>query len=353
MAGFEDFFVAPEGTTGTAREYMGQVGDYNIGQQPGFTVPYTTSAAPAQGFTATETGYTPTFDFSQFTTPTLPSYGYPYTGYQAPTVDLIGPSNPRISGDYPQSQQLGELLRAAGTAPLRGTFMGGLPYGGGGGVGLGAGAGGAVSDQVLGADRKAAGEAAPGGGGLGDILKSLGGVRGLTSIAGGLMGYLANQKAQQQAEDIGNQIKAAYQQAAESTRALAQPYITAGTPQLGMALQGALGPAQMQQYQAQQAQLAQAAARTGGVGAIQTAAAEQQMYQRALQEQQAMALQLLAPGNELLSQAINQELSGTTQGLGTTLQYQTMANEAAAKLFQNLGSFGAQTPQSQTNPGVQ
>jgi hypothetical protein len=119
-----------------------------------------------------------------------------------------------------------------------------------------------------------------------------------------------------------------------------------------MALQGALSPAQMQQYQAQQAQLAQAAARTGGVGAIQTAAAEQAMYQQALQNQQQLALQLLAPGNELMSQAINQELQGTTQGLTTTLQYQTMANEAAAKLFQQLGSIGASSPQSQTNAGV-
>jgi hypothetical protein len=185
------------------------------------------------------------------------------------------------------------------------------------------------------------------------LLGGLGGIKGLLAGAGALTGYAAQQKAQQQAEDIGQQIQKAYQQAGGQYRQLAQPYITAGSPQLAMALQGSLGPAQLQQYQAQQARLAQAAAKSGGVGAIQTSAAEQTMYQNALQNQQSMALQLLAPGNQLLSEAINSELQGTVTGMGTTLKYSEMANQAAAQLFQQLAQMGSYTPQSAINQGVQ
>ena len=342
---FVDYLVAPEGVTGTAQDYMGQVstdqGAYNIGPQQAFT---TTPAASAQGFTPTETGYTPTFDFASMF-PMTPEYGTPPTGYQAPQVNLYGPQTSQlpIFGTSPSFLTAAKPTLVATTPAFGGT----APRAAGG-----------VS-TATGAAPAAPSAAAPGttdqaaqGGGLSDILKSLGGLKGLTSIAGGLMGYLANQRAQQQAEDVGNQIKAAYQNAAQQTQQLAQPYMTAGGPQLSMALQGSLSPAQQQIFQAQQAQLAQNAVRTGGVGAIQTAAAEQAMYQQALQNQQAMALQLLSPGNQLMTTAIQQQLQGTTQGLTTTLQYQNMANEAAAKLFQQLGSIGASTPQSQSNAGV-
>ena len=274
-----------------------------------------------------------------------PEYGTPPTGYQAPQVNLYGPQTSQlpIFGTSPSFLTAAKPTLVATTPAFGGT----APRAAGG-----------VS-TATGAAPAAPSAAAPGttdqaaqGGGLSDILKSLGGLKGLTSIAGGLMGYLANQRAQQQAEDVGNQIKAAYQNAAQQTQQLAQPYMTAGGPQLSMALQGSLSPAQQQIFQAQQAQLAQNAVRTGGVGAIQTAAAEQAMYQQALQNQQAMALQLLSPGNQLMTTAIQQQLQGTTQGLTTTLQYQNMANEAAAKLFQQLGSIGASTPQSQSNAGV-
>ena len=288
---FVDYLVAPEGVTGTAQDYMGQVstdqGAYNIGPQQAFT---TTPAASAQGFTPTETGYTPTFDFASMF-PMTPEYGTPPTGYQAPQVNLYGPQTSQlpIFGTSPSFLTAAKPTLVATTPAFGGT----APRAAGG-----------VS-TATGAAPAAPSAAAPGttdqaaqGGGLSDILKSLGGLKGLTSIAGGLMGYLANQRAQQQAEDVGNQIKAAYQNAAQQTQQLAQPYMTAGGPQLSMALQGSLSPAQQQIFQAQQAQLAQNAVRTGGVGAIQTAAAEQAMYQQALQNQQAMALQLLSPGNQ-------------------------------------------------------
>jgi hypothetical protein len=341
------YYLPPEGTTGSAADYASSFGGVQLPQAPAFDV-QTQSAAPAQTFTPTDTGYTPTFDFSAFQG-ALPSYGMPQQ--QTSLADLpafgatpvaaqidTGTISPALSQAIQRGMNISpiaDILRSYG-APAAATPTSDLYA--------------QPVDTSAGTSQT---QAAPQQGGLSDILKNIGGVKGLTSIAGGLLGYLANQRAQQQAEDVGNQIKAAYQNAAQQTQALAQPYITAGTPQLSMALQGALSPAQLQQYQAQQARLAQAAAKSGGIGAIQTAAAEQSAYQQALQNQQALALQLLAPGNELMSQAINQELQGTTQGLGTTLQYQTMANEAAAKLFQQLGSVGASSPQSQTNPGVQ
>jgi len=356
---FGSFYLPPEGTTGSAADYASSFGGVQLPQAPAFDVT-TTPAAPAQTFAPTDTGYTPTFDFSAFQ-PAAPSYTLFNQGNQAYQA-----ASPAIGADltsaplpYSQYASAGDL---AGTAPSaispalsqaiqRGTDISSISdilraYGGPSGA-IGTSGLYAQPEDTTGTTQQP-----QQGGGLSDILKGLGGVKGLTSIAGGLLGFLANQRAQQQAADVGNQIQQAYQNAAQQTQALAQPYITAGTPQLSMALQGNLGPAQLQQYQAQQARLAQAAAKSGGVGAIQTAAAEQAAYQQALQNQQALALQLLSPGNQLMTAAIQEQLQGTTQGLSTTLQYQTMANEAAAKLFQQLGSVGASTPQSQTNAGV-
>ena len=305
--------------------------------QPSYDTSYLytpTSAQPGGSEFVAPAGYTPTFDFSSFspyqygsgqeTSLSPPGSSASYYGYTPPVTSSFGAAG----GGYvptPISRPLGLDISAA--------------------------TGGAVAPSPTPTSQVTPDQKQQQGG-LGGLLNQLGGLKGLTSAAGGLMGYLANQRAQQQAEDVGNQIKAAYQNAAQQTQQLAQPYMTAGGPQLSMALQGSLSPAQQQIFQAQQAQLAQNAVRTGGVGAIQTAAAEQAMYQQALQNQQAMALQLLSPGNQLMTTAIQQQLQGTTQGLTTTLQYQNMANEAAAKLFQQLGSIGASTPQSQSNAGV-
>jgi hypothetical protein len=190
-------------------------------------------------------------------------------------------------------------------------------------------------------------------GGLQSLLQNVGGLKGLLQLGGGLMGYLNAQKAQDQAKQVGQQIQQMYGKSAADLRQLAQPTYLAGTTQLEQAKQGILSPAQMQAYQAMQAQLAQTAAKTGGVGAIQTAAAEQRAYQQALQADYQTALSLLNVGDPLIESAIQAELQGSTLGLQTTLQYSQQANDAAAKLMMNLASMGAQTPQSQTNPGVQ
>lgn len=156
--------------------------------------------------------------------------------------------------------------------------------------------------------------------------------------AGGLMGYMNQQKAAAQAKAAAAQIQAAYQQAAQQQKDLAQPLIGPGYTQLSQALQGALSPANTQAFQAAQARAAQASARSGGVGAVQTALQEEALRQQLLASQQQQALNLIAPGNAMIQAAINAQLQGTTQSLGTRLQLEQQANQAAMNLYAALGS---------------
>ena len=343
------FYIPP--TVGTAGDYMGNVGGYNIGAQPEPT--FTTPAAPAQSFTPTETGYTPTFDFSQMFQGALPDYGMPAANYQAPQVNSFNPADypafnavPAVGkvrsgqpfqppGEGTVTPQLQSLFQQAGQA---------LP----GVVGQFAGPKGADATSGL---YDSTGQAEQTGG-LSDLLKNFGGLKGLTSALGGLLGYAAQQKAVQQAQEVGQQIKDMYAKSAADTRALAQPLYTAGTTQFTQAQQGILSAAQQQAIQAQRAQLAQAAEKTGGVGAIQTAAAEQRFYEQALSNDITNALAVLGAADPMMTSAIQQELQGSVQGLTTTLQYTQQANAAAANLYKQLAGMGASTPQSATNPGV-
>ena len=336
-----DFF---EDLTGSAGGFMGNVGGYNIGAQPEPT--FTTPAAPAQTFSATETGYTPTFDFSYFqpsqadlpaqgATPAIAFAGSPGGGFSIPSPDFASVSAPTRAAP---SQSLQSLFQQAGQ-PLPGV------------VGQFAGPKGADATGGL-YDTSGQADQQPAAGGLSDLLKNFGGLKGLTSALGGLLGYAAQQKAVQQAQEVGQQIKDMYAKSAADTRALAQPIYSAGTTQFAQAQQGILSAAQQQALQAQRAQLAQAAEKTGGVGAIQTAAAEQRSYQQALSNDITNALAMLGAADPMMTSAIQQELQGGVAGLTTTLQYTQQANEAAANLYKQLAGMGASTPQSATNPGV-
>ena len=346
-----DFF---EDLTGSAGGFMGNVGGYNIGAQPEPT--FTTSAAPAQSFTPTETGYTPTFDFSQMFQGALPSYGMPAAGYQAPeiqyTADPTFYNYKTFSGadQVPKNIFAGPTSQPALTPQLQSLFQqAGQPLPGV--VGQFAGPKGADATSGL-YDASGQADQQPAAGGLSDLLKNFGGLKGLTSALGGLLGYAAQQKAVQQAQEVGQQIKDMYAKSAADTRALAQPLYTAGTTQFTQAQQGILSAAQQQAIQAQRAQLAQSAEKTGGVGAIQTAAAEQRFYEQALASDITNALAVLGAADPMMTSAIQQELQGGIQGLTTTLQYTQQANDAAANLYKQLAGMGASTPQSATNPGV-
>jgi hypothetical protein len=156
--------------------------------------------------------------------------------------------------------------------------------------------------------------------------------------AGGLMGYLNQQKAAGQAKNAAAQIQAAYAAAAQQQKDLAAPLIGPGYTQLSQALQGSLSPANQQAMQAAQARVAQASARSGGVGAVQSSIQEEAFRQQLLSQQQQQALALLAPGNAMIQAAINAQLQGTTHGLSTRLGLEQQANNAAMGLYAALGS---------------
>ena len=158
-------------------------------------------------------------------------------------------------------------------------------------------------------------------------------------LGGALMGQRQAAAARKEGAAAADALRAAYEKSAADVRALAQPLTTAGAAALGQAQQGVLDPARLQQLEAARAQLAQQAARTGGVGAIQSAEAMNRARMAALQAQQTAALQLLGPGNQLMSQAIARQLQGTTTAIGTRLQLEQQANQAMANLYGQLGRF--------------
>ena len=335
-----DFF---EDLTGSAGGFMGNVGGYNIGAQPEPT--FTTSAAPAQSFTPTETGYTPTFDFSSFLG-ALPNYGMPAAGYQAPqiqyTADPTFYNYKTFSGadQVPQNIVAGPVSQRSASPQLQSLFQQAAqplpsvfdqfagPQGADATSGLYDTSGISGAPTAPQQDKAGFFQSLLGKGfSAGDALKlALG-------IGGGILGYNNQQKAASDTAAAEAEYKAAAQNAASQYQTLAQPYLTAGGSQLSMALQGSLAPAQMQQFQAAQAQLAQGAERTGGVGAIQSTAALQNIYQQALQNQQNMAIQLLGPGNTLASNAIATELQGTQGGLKLGLDLATQANQASMNMY--------------------
>lgn len=154
---------------------------------------------------------------------------------------------------------------------------------------------------------------------------------------GGLLAYASQQRAAAQAKQAADQIKAAYAQAAQQQKELAQPLIGPGYTQLSQALQGAMSPATLQAYQAAQARAAQASARSGGVGAVQTALQEEALRQQLLANQQAQALSLIAPGNTLIQSAIQNQINATTQSLQTGINIQQAANQSANQMYAALG----------------
>ena len=343
-----DAFNFDPSLTGSAGEFGGQVGGYNIGAQPEPT--FTTPATPAQSFAPTETGYTPTFDFSSFM-PELPTYTT--FGPSGQAQRLSDPLNVPVSNLTQSNVPIGTFAGpgAGGfradlySAPIGPQNITGAPLA----AGIGRGAEQIIpapTDEAAAPQQDKAGffQSLLGKGfSAGDALKlALG-------IGGGIMGMSAQKKAADEAAAAEAEYKAAAQNAASQYQTLAQPYLTAGGSQLSMALQGSLAPAQMQQFQAAQAQLAQGAERTGGVGAIQSTAALQNIYQQALQNQQNMAIQLLGPGNQLASNAISTELQGTQGGLKLGLDLATQANQASMNMYSAIASMiGGQKPSTQT-----
>lgn len=167
-------------------------------------------------------------------------------------------------------------------------------------------------------------------------------LRAALGVGGGIMAYTGAQQGAKQAQDIGRQISDAYKKQAAAYKTQAQPLVTQGNTQLAQALQGTFAPAQQRQFQAAEAQLAQGAERAGGsMGAIQSTEALSRVRQQLLEGQTQTALALLGAGDPIMTSAIQAELNATKEGLTTSLQYTTAANDASAKLMMQLAQMGA------------
>ena len=144
---------------------------------------------------------------------------------------------------------------------------------------------------------------------------------------------LSYMNAQNQGKKAAQQLQGAYNQAAAQEMQLAQPYMQQGGQQLSQALTGALSPAQQQQLAAGQAAAAQQTASSGGVAAAQAGRSVEDLRQRLLSNQQAMALSLLGAGTPMVNAAIQAQLQGTTSGINTQMQLSQQAGQAATGML--------------------
>ena len=171
--------------------------------------------------------------------------------------------------------------------------------------------------------------------GLSDILKL--GVGGI----GALMGRSQQQAAIKQAAAAAQQYKDAAAAASQQYKDLAQPLLGPGYTALSQAQQGALSAANRQAFDVARARAAQASARSGGVGAVQTAMEEGRMYQQMVSTQLQQAMQLIAPGNSLASAAISTTLAGQQGALKLQLDLENQANQAATNMYSALAKMVA------------
>jgi len=171
--------------------------------------------------------------------------------------------------------------------------------------------------------------------GLGDLAKlGIGGI-------GALMGRQQQQQALKQAQALQAQYAANAAAAAQQQKELAAPLLTPGYSALSQANQGRLTATNQQAFQAMQARLAQSQSRSGGVGAVQTAVAEEAARQQALFNQITQAMHLIGPGNTLANQAITTNLMGQQGGLQLGISLSNQANQAAASMYGALAKFAA------------
>ena len=171
--------------------------------------------------------------------------------------------------------------------------------------------------------------------GLSDLLKL--GVGGI----GALMGRSQQQAAIKQAAAAAQQYKDAAAAASQQYKDLAQPLLGPGYTALSQANQGTLSAANRQAFDVARARAAQASARSGGVGAVQTAMEEGRMYQQMVSTQLQQAMQLIAPGNSLASAAISTTLAGQQGALKLQLDLENQANQAATNMYSALAKMVA------------
>lgn len=157
---------------------------------------------------------------------------------------------------------------------------------------------------------------------------------GLGLGAGGLGVY---SKLQQDALAQKNAaaIQQAYSKLSSQEQAQAQPFMTQGALEAGLAEQGQLTAPNQQALEATRAQAAQATAGAGAPAAAQAARMVEDARQRLLSNQLKEGLTLISAGNPMITAAMNAELQSTIQ----PMTYQQQANANANQAMQ--GAFNA------------
>jgi hypothetical protein len=313
--GFQNF-AAPAGTTG----------DFGAGASPqAETAPLTFDqrAAPVESaitsgdFYAGGGGYTPQFspvagDATLPANATPPSYTPPYN----PPFTVASPvATPQTAGASVTPATLDELAYGQGIPPI------------------------SLAPPT--------GETPTGGlFGKGGLLQGISPLQGILGAAGLGFGLYNQAQARRQAQALQDQYNAAAAQQlaqAQAQATMAQPFLTQGALQTGLAAQGALTATNQQAFDAARAQIAQRAAGQGGaVAASQVAANEERMRQQSLSTQMQQGLALFGTGTSEYNTSVaqlNNALSTELQGLNANVNISLMANVAASNFYTNLARF--------------
>jgi len=167
-------------------------------------------------------------------------------------------------------------------------------------------------------------------GGISNYLSDPGNALKLAlGLGAGALGIYNMSNAKKQAADVTAQMN----KLAGEYRTMAQPFLQQGGQQFGLAAQGALTPANQQQFDVARAQLAQAAAKSGSVGSMQATQIAEQLRQQAINSQMTQGLQVLAAGNSQMGQALQTQLGA----LNTNVTLGNQAAQAAQNFFPALG----------------
>lgn len=151
------------------------------------------------------------------------------------------------------------------------------------------------------------------------------------ALGGSGLGLYGQSQARKQAADL----TAALSKISGEQKTMAQPFLTQGGLQYGLATQGAMTPAAQQQFDVSRAQLAQAAARSGSVGAMQATQIGEQLRQNIINNQLTQAMQILGQGNTQFNAGLQTDIAA----LNARNVLGQQASTAMMNMYSALGKF--------------
>lgn len=298
--------------------------DFSFTQFP-MSIDYSAATPPAELTQVPETAYqAPSYGFYDYQTPEAPQF------QPSATPDFYGSS---YYGDFPAvgAVELAAPVRPAG-APIAAPAFVREP-------------GRAMTDEERamvraypdeliptdeeGRPLQAEGEK-PAGKGLFDKLTS-DPLKLALALGGAGLGFYGQSQAKKQADAL----TAALSKISGEQKAMAQPFLTQGGLQYGLATQGAMTPAAQQQFDVARAQLAQAAARSGSVGAMQATQIGEQLRQNIINNQLTQAMQILQQGNTQFNTGLQTDIAA----LNARNALGQQASTAMMNMYSALGKF--------------